>query len=488
MDACAANVELNKALVEKDDKEGEEEGTGVTAAMAGDEEDDEPVPCTVFDGVAAEEESVREEEERRLLVVLVHGFLGTTADFAAFQKLLEELPNVEVMVSSRNAALSSNAGVAAGGRVLAREIADHLLGLHFPGADTRTVAQEYSEQPLLQLESIRDTILPHVRGSPPLALVTVGHSLGGLYIRYAVGLLYETGYLSGPNRLLSPLSYVSVASPHLGSRRPKVGMKSRFIQATLESASMMGSRTICDLLMRDGPHPLVVTMSEPDSCFMKGLALFRTRTAVSTTHYDQIVPFASAAIMAENPYTPVPHSNRFFVIDSSGFGEAHEAVIWGFKAHSHHHSTPNLSTSTSSTTSCNGISPSTPNLRMNSEEEPAKALWQEDEVTQGKKEETDEEKDVEEEEEDAIEGLVVDSEGQLEYRPEALANLQCLEWRRLHVQFSSATRLQRWMSHEAPLAKKKGPVVSHVLNIDTNSGKDFLTLLLEIVRLDSFAF
>lgn len=44
----------------------------------------------------------------------------------------------------------------------------------------------------------------------------VGHSLGGLYIRYCIGLMEESGFFARFH--VTPACFVTVASPHLGVR------------------------------------------------------------------------------------------------------------------------------------------------------------------------------------------------------------------------------------------------------------------------------
>jgi len=520
-----------------------------------------PLACPTFAGDA--QGPTAEEGEGGLLVVLAHGFLGTKADFRALAALVQARhPRARVLVSSRNSALSSNAGIAAGGRVLAREIADSLLAHHFSAADPRTFAQELRKQPLLQLESIRASLEGRAGGAPPLRLLCVGHSLGGLYLRHALGLLQETGFLSGPRRLLAPLSYVSVASPHLGSRRPRTGVKGRLIQATLDAATLVGSRSIRDLLMADGRPPLLVTMAEPGSCFMAALAAFRSRTAVSSTHYDQIVPFASAAIMAENPFPPVRHSSRFLVMASSGFSAAHEGVIATYACQAHHRCPRDSAVSLFSdyrqesaatdetaeaveltnvtawdkgreereeteerkekerTESEEKMERENREEREEREREERRREEREERETEeredteyrdeereesAKRENREEEGATEEEREDsdsseavaaaeeemerlqasaALDGLMEDADGNLEYSQAVMDHLNELPWRRLHCQFSSASRMQRWMAHEAPLAKKKNPLLAQVLHLDTDAGKDFLSLLVALLDLD----
>jgi triacylglycerol esterase/lipase EstA (alpha/beta hydrolase family) len=54
-----------------------------------------------------------------------------------------------------------------------------------------------------------------VSSTPSLTTISfIGHSMGGLIARYAIGLLADpaTGTVAG----LQPQSYISIATPHLG--------------------------------------------------------------------------------------------------------------------------------------------------------------------------------------------------------------------------------------------------------------------------------
>ncbi|KAF0690506.1 Aste57867_18096 [Aphanomyces stellatus] len=52
----------------------------------------------------------------------------------------------------------------------------------------------------------------------------IGHSLGGLYVRYCVGVLYARGFFVK----IQPINFIALATPHLGIRRPpsRVGLNS----------------------------------------------------------------------------------------------------------------------------------------------------------------------------------------------------------------------------------------------------------------------
>ena len=86
-------------------------------------------------------------------------------------------------------------------------------------------------------------------------------------------------------------------------------------------------QTISDLTMKDNTeNPLLLLMSKPDSSYFKALKLF-TCTAISTTHYDKIVPFASSAIMLYNPFPKPDPSDTHLIAGASGFDNLHLAEL-----------------------------------------------------------------------------------------------------------------------------------------------------------------
>ncbi|PFH37320.1 serine esterase (DUF676) protein [Besnoitia besnoiti] len=120
------------------------------------------------------------------LVVCVHGLGGIGSDFKfTAQVLNRRAPHIKVLVSSSNTGKTFD-GVERGGARLAEE-----------------VRQEIARYPSLRYISL------------------IGFSLGGLYMRYAVRLLYSPATGSAPPTVggLRPLCVGTVASPHLGVRR-----------------------------------------------------------------------------------------------------------------------------------------------------------------------------------------------------------------------------------------------------------------------------
>ncbi|KAF0744058.1 hypothetical protein AaE_008509 [Aphanomyces astaci] len=126
------------------------------------------------------------------IYVLVHGNNSTPADFDKLARCLyrSHAPDeCVVLQSAGNTGYLTRRGIAVCGTVLAIEVLDFLL--------------RYDVDP-----------------TQPRQLSIVGHSFGGLIARYSLVLLQHI--LSA--LCITPVSFATLCTPHLGSRRPGGGM------------------------------------------------------------------------------------------------------------------------------------------------------------------------------------------------------------------------------------------------------------------------
>ncbi|CAL9752674.1 unnamed protein product [Musa acuminata subsp. burmannicoides] len=221
------------------------------------------------------------------LVVMVHGILGSVADweFGANQ-FVRMLPDkVIIHCSERNMYRLSLDGVDVMGERLAEE-----------------VAEVVKSRPELQKISF------------------VAHSVGGLVARYAIGRLYSpprrktiedplldvhndspSGTICG----LEAINFITVATPHLGSRGNKQVPFLFGVTAIEKVAShvihWIFGRTGRHLFLTDddeGKPPLLQRMVDDydDLCFMSGLQAFKRRVAYANVGYDHIVGWRTSSI------------------------------------------------------------------------------------------------------------------------------------------------------------------------------------------------
>ncbi|BFZ58091.1 hypothetical protein PYCC9005_005149 [Savitreella phatthalungensis] len=126
----------------------------------------------------------------------------------------------------------------------------------------------------------------------------VGYSLGGLALRYAIGVLYDAGLFEK----VQAKAFTTFATPHVGVHPASSGVLA-WVLSSLGPRSI--SVTGAHLFMTDGlvrRRPLLELMTEPDSAFMKGLAVFETRTCYANIVHDRLVRYYTASISPADPY------------------------------------------------------------------------------------------------------------------------------------------------------------------------------------------
>lgn len=187
------------------------------------------------------------------LVVLVHGLYGGDNNLRVLRDTLQILGHGSVVVVSSSSNIGkTREGVVAGGLRVAEEV--------------RAATKRH---PTLK------------------SLTLVGNSLGGLYIRYAAGVLLQSdGLMAG----LRPDALVTIGCPHLGVR------KFTFLplpSALHELGWIVAGKTADDLLLRT---PVLGEMAKEGSPFHHALRAFRRRRLYANLKGDFMVPFGTAAI------------------------------------------------------------------------------------------------------------------------------------------------------------------------------------------------
>lgn len=239
---------------------------------------------------------------RRHLVVLQHGLGGTATNMLSlWRSIAASLPELQhdfmlLNITSNEGLARSKEGIRVCGERLFRDILDELL----PGGvfDTRE-ALAYTD------------------------ISIIGYSAGGLFGRYAVGLLEESGVLDA----LHCASFITLATPHLGSIRPSDGTWRTALWnqggGTLDKMTkplrprwMDGGAIVDQLFLRDAVSPwfecsgraepaLLESMAEPHSSYIRGLGRFTRLITVANARADRTVPCETAAILPMNPFDGV---------------------------------------------------------------------------------------------------------------------------------------------------------------------------------------
>jgi hypothetical protein len=246
--------------------------------------------------------TVDEKARPEHLVILVNGIAGSALNwkFAAEQFKLKLGDKVIVHCSSSNSFWKTFSGVDIMGARLAKEVMDV------------------------------------VKQNPDLKKISfIGHSLGGLISRYAIGQLYappgERSYwqeraeaeseAEGSGRSHDPeqcitydkatvagleaINFITLATPHLGCRDNQ-NLPFLFGLVPLEKIAPLVShlfigRTGKHLFLADGRQPLLELMVTDcsEGRFLSALRSFKQRTAYANVGYDHMVGWRTASIRKE---------------------------------------------------------------------------------------------------------------------------------------------------------------------------------------------
>eukprot|EP00611_Tribonema_gayanum_P024545 TRINITY_DN5450_c0_g1_i1.p1 TRINITY_DN5450_c0_g1~~TRINITY_DN5450_c0_g1_i1.p1 ORF type:complete len:447 (-),score=156.28 TRINITY_DN5450_c0_g1_i1:66-1373(-) len=213
------------------------------------------------------------------LIVLQHGLAGCPGDLGYLQEAIEREggPAALVLNCASNTGNTKD-GVAKGGARTAREIRDAIA---------------------------RNPGLTHIS--------VVGNSLGGLYSRYAVKELHTPDEPGGAIAGLQPVTFMTIATPHLGVRRYTWGItqypkfmfplakvlfgqsgKDLFLTDAEERAAAAGARE-GEIGSGEPEVPLLMKMAS-DKEFLAPLRAFKRRRAYANMRGDFMVTLRTAAI------------------------------------------------------------------------------------------------------------------------------------------------------------------------------------------------
>lgn len=198
------------------------------------------------------------------LLVLSHGLQGAVEDFTYLLDQLRATPAAKsgrlLVHPSRVNTDKTHDGIVLGGLRLSEDI--------------RAVVAEYNTLKCISL---------------------MGFSLGGLYVRYAAGHLYDpdTGRIAG----LQARKLIVVASPNLGVR--SFGVYRFLPDPVLPMAVPFLNETITQLLLRDDEHLLMAMTTDRNKHgmrFLSALGAFSERWIYANVRNDFMVNYGTAAL------------------------------------------------------------------------------------------------------------------------------------------------------------------------------------------------
>uniref|UniRef100_A0A2C9U5H1 DUF676 domain-containing protein n=1 Tax=Manihot esculenta TaxID=3983 RepID=A0A2C9U5H1_MANES len=234
------------------------------------------------------------------LLVLVHGILASPGDWTYVQAELKKRlgRNFLIYASASNTYTKTFSGIDGAGKRLADEVMQ---------------------------------VVEKTEGLKRISFLA--HSLGGLFARYAVAVLYSENALhtSQSNDLidstlprsirrgtiagLDPINFITLATPHLGVRGRKqlpflLGIP--FLEKLAPPvAPILVGRTGSQLFLTDGKPdkpPLLLRMASDceDGKFISALGAFRCRTIYANVSYDHMVGWRTSSIRREQELVKPP--------------------------------------------------------------------------------------------------------------------------------------------------------------------------------------
>ncbi|KAJ1402157.1 hypothetical protein SESBI_28256 [Sesbania bispinosa] len=185
---------------------------------------------------------------------------------------------------------------------------------------------------------LADEVMQVVKKTKSLKKISfVAHSLGGLFARYAISILYspdtynngragdpanfmteisqKTDFSRGTIAGLEPINFITLATPHLGVRGKKqlplllgVPILEKLVAPI---APYFIGRTGSQLFLTDGkpnnPSLLLRMASDcEDAKFISALGAFRSRVAYANVSYDHMVGWRTSSIRRENELRKPP--------------------------------------------------------------------------------------------------------------------------------------------------------------------------------------
>ncbi|KAF8236552.1 DUF676-domain-containing protein [Tricholoma matsutake] len=125
-----------------------------------------------------------------------------------------------------------------------------------------------------------------------------GYSLGGLVGRYLICILYQQGFFE----TIAPVNFHSIATPHLGVPRLPT-LVSTVVSSCAPRLMRTGEQLYCVDRWGSTGKPLLQVMANRERIFYQALALFPYITFYANAINDRTVPYITAAIDIEDPFS-----------------------------------------------------------------------------------------------------------------------------------------------------------------------------------------
>ncbi|KAN0037176.1 hypothetical protein ACTFIV_002512 [Dictyostelium citrinum] len=217
-------------------------------------------------------------KRERHLVIMQHGLHGTSLDFKTIRNHFlkqKDLDNcIFISANSNSHFLATHDGIDKIGERLFNEV--------------KELYEQYDQ---------------------PEKISMIGHSLGGLITRYAIGLLYDDGFF----KKCKPDQFISLSSPHCGSRRPSTTIFNKVAHIFVDNfLSVTGKQ----LILHDSEIPETIKTFPTSSSPPPNEKLKSSKTIVNSSvknETDLSLPLAEAK--EPSIYKEVGNNEKLMIIE-----------------------------------------------------------------------------------------------------------------------------------------------------------------------------
>ncbi|VDB84618.1 unnamed protein product [Peniophora sp. CBMAI 1063] len=163
------------------------------------------------------------------------------------------------------------------------------------------------------------------RQQPISEISFFGFNMGGLIARYAVGVLFQMKVFSE----IKPRNFDAFGTPHVGLVTPRNRVQQWLIRRVFPR--FMEQMAWMDEWEESG-RPVLDVMSDTNSVFFRGLALFESIRVYANATGDGMVPYMSAAIEKSDPFVDYKHSG--IIVETYDEASRYPALIksWTFSS------------------------------------------------------------------------------------------------------------------------------------------------------------
>ncbi|PVF98129.1 DUF676-domain-containing protein [Serendipita vermifera] len=126
----------------------------------------------------------------------------------------------------------------------------------------------------------------------------VGYSLGGLLVRYLIGILNSRNFFDK----VKPVNFTTFATPHAGVTKTKFFFSRLGHKLGPKLLSRTGPQFYCSDGWSEDGRPLLQVLADPKGIFYQGLAKFEKRSVYGSAFGDRTVSYSTALIESHDPF------------------------------------------------------------------------------------------------------------------------------------------------------------------------------------------